>query len=92
MKWFESNLQKLLMEAGTDGLRINHIVRNICNMEPQLFSEGHSYEEAWKEIYQFLRKEDKRGESPYHYVKDRRGHFFFDRTKVAEDGQMRIEF
>ena len=43
MKWFEPNLQKLLLEAGTDGLRISHIVRNICNMEPQLFGEGHLY-------------------------------------------------
>ena len=98
MRWFEPNLQKLLMEAGADGLRINHIVRNICNMESQLFSEGHSYEQAWKEIYGFLRAENKKADSPYRYARDKktgavkRGHFFFDRTKVAEDGQMKIEF
>lgn len=92
MRWFEPNLQKLLTEAGKDGLRINHIVRNICNMEPQLFGEGHTYEEAWKEIYQFLRKEDKREDSPYHYVKNKRGYFFLDRSKLAKDSQMSIEF
>ena len=41
MRWFEPNLQKLLTEAGTNGLRISDIVRNICNMEPQLFGERH---------------------------------------------------
>lgn len=92
MRWFEPNLQKLLIEAGTDGLRVNNIVRNICNMEPQLFGEGHPYEEAWKEIYGFLRGESKKADSPYHYVKDKRGYFFFDRTKVTEDSQMKIEF
>ena len=92
MRWFEPNLQKLLTEAGKDGLRINHIVHNICNMEPQLFGEGHAYEEAWKEIYQFLRKEDKREDSPYHYVKNKRGYFFFDKNKLAKDSQMTIEF
>jgi hypothetical protein len=92
MRWFEPNLQKLLTEAGKDGLRINHIVHNICNMEPQLFGEEHAYEEAWKEIYQFLRKEDKREDSPYHYVKNKRGYFFFDKNKLAKDSQMTIEF
>jgi len=98
MKWFEPNLQKLLLEAGRDGLRISHIVRNICNMEPQLFGEGHPYEEAWKEIYGFLRGESKKADSPYRYVTDKktgavkRGHFFFDSTKVEEDTQMTIEF
>jgi len=92
VRWFEPNLQKLLMEAGKGGLRINHIVRNICNMEPQLFGNGHSYEEAWKEIYWFLRGEDKKVDSPYHYVPNKRGHFFFDHTKVPEDSQMKIDF
>lgn len=92
MRWFEPNLQRLLMEAGKEGLQLSHIVRHICNMEPQLFGEGHSYEEARKEIYQFLRREDKKEDSPYHYVKNKRGHFFIDSTKVAEDGQMKIEF
>ena len=92
MRWFEPNLQKLLIEAGTDGLRISNIVRNICNMEPQLFGEGHSYKEAWKEIYGFLRGESKKVDSPYHYVKGKRGCFFFDRTKVTEDSQMKINF
>ena len=72
MRWFEPNLQKLLTEAGKDGLRINHIVRNICNMEPQLFGEGHTYEEAWKEIYRFLRAENKKSDSPYKYVSGKR--------------------
>ena len=92
MRWFEPNLQKLLREAGTEGLRIGHIVRNICNMEPQLFGEGHPYDEAWKEIYQFLRGESKKADSPYRYVTGKRGHFYFDRTKVTEDSQMTIEF
>lgn len=92
MRWFEPNLQKLLTEAGKDGLRIHHIVRNICNMEPQLFGEGHTYEEAWKEIYQFLRREDKREDSPYHYVKNKRGYFAFNSDKLAKDSQMTIEF
>jgi hypothetical protein len=92
VRWFEPNLQKLLIEAGTDGLRISNIVRNICNMEPQLFGEGHSYEEAWKEIYGFLRGESKKADSPYRYVKGKRGCFFFDHTKVTEDSQMKIEF
>lgn len=92
MRWFEPNLQKLLMEAGKEGLRINHIVRNICNMEPQLFGEEHPYEDTWKEIYWFLRGEDKKTDSPYHYVPNKRGHFFFDHTKVAEDSQMKIDF
>ena len=92
VRWFEPKLQKLLMEAGKGGLRVNHIVRNICNMEPQLFGDGHSYEEAWKEIYWFLRGEDKKADSPYHYVPDKRGYFFFDHTKVTEDSQMKIDF
>ena len=92
MRWFEPNLQKLLMEAGKGGLRISHIVRNICNMEPQLFGEGHSYEEAWKEIYAYLRAEDKKADSPYHYVKNKRGYFFLDPTKQAKDAQMKINF
>ena len=92
MRWFEPNLQKLLMEAGKEGLRISHIVRNICNMEPQLFGEQHPYDEAWKEIYQFLRGESKKADSPYCYVVGKRGHFFFDCTKVAEDSQMTLEF
>ncbi|MBQ6965167.1 MAG: hypothetical protein IJP82_05690 [Bacteroidaceae bacterium] len=91
-RWFEPNLQKLLMEAGREGLRINHIVRNICNMEPQLFGEQHPYEEAWKEIYWFLRAESKKVDSPYGYVTGKRGHFFLDHTKMAEDSQMSIEF
>ena len=80
------------MEAGKEGLRISHIVRNICNMEPQLFGEQHPYDEAWKEIYQFLRGESKKADSPYCYVVGKRGHFFFDCTKVAEDSQMTLEF
>ena len=92
MRWFEPYLEKLLMEAGKGGLRISHIVRNICNMEPQLFGEGHSYEEAWKDIYGFLRAESKKADSLYHYVKGKRGHFFLDRTKLAEDAQMKINF
>ena len=40
-RWFEPNLQKLLTEAGKDGLRINHIVRNICNMEPQVWRRSY---------------------------------------------------
>lgn len=92
MRWFEPNLQKLLREAGTEGLRISHIVRNICNMEPLLFGEQHPYDEAWKEIYWFLRAESKKGDSPYRYVTGKRGHFFFDHTRVAEDSQMNIEF
>jgi len=98
MRWFEPNLQKLLTEAGKDGLRINHIVRNICNMEPQLFGEGHTYEETWKEIYRFLRAENKKSDSPYSYVINKktgavkRGCFFFDGRKVAADAQMTIEF
>ena len=80
------------MEAGKDGLRISHIAHNICNMEPKLFSTPHTYEEAWKEIYWFLRAESKKADSPYRYVEGKRGHFFFDGTKVAEDSQMSIEF
>ena len=80
------------MEAGKEGLRISHIVRNICNMEPQLFGEGHSYEEAWKDIYGFLRGESKKPDSPYRYVQGKRGHFFLDRSCLTEDSQMRIEF
>ena len=89
---FEPNLQKLLTEAGKDGLRINHIVRNICNMEPQLFGEGHTYEEAWKEIYHFLRAENKKSDSPYKYVSGKRGHFFLDKKCLTEESQMTLEF
>ena len=59
MRWFEPNLQKLLTEAGTNGLRISDIVRNICNMEPQLFGERHPYAETWKDIFGYCVK------SPY---------------------------
>lgn len=98
MRWFEQHLQKLLLEAGDEGLRINNIVRNICNMEPQLFNTPHPYDEAWKEVYQFLRAENKKPDSPYRYVTDRetgvakRGYFCIDRSKVAEDVQMSINF
>lgn len=92
MRWFEPNLQKLLMEAGTEGLRISHIVRHICNMEPLLFGTQHPYEEAWKEIYWFLRAESKKADSPYRYVAGKRGHFRFDQRNVAADSQMTIEF
>lgn len=92
MRWFEPNLQRLLIEAGKEGLRISHIVRNICNMEPQLFNEGHSYEEAWKEIYWFLRAESKKADSPYRYVTGKRGHFCFDKSNAEGHSQMTIEF
>ena len=98
MRWFELHLQKLLLEAGDDGLRINNIVRNICNMEQHLFSTPRPYDEAWKEVYQFLRTESKKPDSPYRYVTDKetgnakRGYFFIDRSKVEGDGQMSIEF
>ena len=98
MRWFEPHLQRLLIEAGDEGLRINNIVRNICNMEQHLFSTPHPYDEAWKEVYQFLRTESKKPDSPYRYVTDRetgnakRGYFFFDRSKVEENGQMSIDF
>ena len=92
MRWFEPNLQKLLAEAGRDGLRISHIVRNICNMEPQLFGEQHPYEAAWKEIYGFLRAESKKTESPYKYVSGKRGYFCLDKKSLVEDSQMTLEF
>lgn len=98
MRWFELHLQKLLLEAGDDGLRINNIVRNICNMEQHLFSTPRPYDEAWKEVYQFLRTESKKFDSPYRYATDRetgnakRGYFSIDRSKVEENGQMSIEF
>ncbi|MBR0046812.1 MAG: hypothetical protein IJP75_08035 [Bacteroidaceae bacterium] len=92
MRWFEPYLQTILMEAGEEGLRINNIVLGICNMEPKLFNTPHTYEEAWKEVYQFLRAESKKVESPYRYVEGKRGHFFFDGNNVAEETQMTIEF
>lgn len=98
MRWFEPHLQRLLLEAGDDGLRINDIVRNVCNMEPHLFGTPHPYDEAWKEIYQFLRSENKKPNSPYRYVTDRetgktkRGCFFIDRSKIWRDMQMSIDF
>ena len=92
MRWFEPNLQKLLLVAGKAGLRIHPIVRNICTMEPQLFGEQHPYDGAWKEIYKFLRRESRKDDSPYKYVSGKRGHFFFDHTKVAEDSQMTLDF
>lgn len=98
MRWFEPNLQKLLIEAGAEGLRINNIVRNICNMEPQLFGEQHPYEKAWKEIYCFLRRECKNPHSPYGYVTDKttskqkRGYFTINLSKMADGSQMKIEF
>ena len=98
MRWFEPNLQKLLTEAGTNGLRISDIVRNICNMEPQLFGERHPYAETWKEIYWFLRRESKKPLSPYQYALDKktgkvkRGHVTFNQGKVADEPQMKIEF
>ena len=49
MRWFEPNLQKLLTEAGTNGLRISDIVRNIFDIEPQLLGERHPYAVTWKE-------------------------------------------
>lgn len=91
-RWFESNLQKLLMEAGAEGLRISHIVRNVCNMEPQLFGEQHPYEQAWQEIYQFLRRESQKTDSPYRYVAGKRGHFCIDKRHLAADAQMTIPF
>ena len=98
MRWFEPHLQKLLLEAGDEGLRINNIVRNICNMEQHLFCTPHTYDEAWKEVYQFLRTESKKPDSTYRYVTDKetgsakRGYFFIDRSKVEENVQMSIEF
>lgn len=92
MRWFEPNLQKLLKEAGTEGLRISHIVRNICNMEPLLFGNEHPYEDAWKEIYYFLRAENKKADSPYRYVKGKRGYFYLDCSKMTEEVQMTINF
>lgn len=98
MRWFEKNLRKVLLEAGTEGLRINMIVRNICNMEPSLFGTQHPYEEAWKEIYQFLRVESSKSDSPFQYAKDpdtgvvKRGCFFFDKRKVVESLQLKLDF
>ena len=80
------------MEAGTEGLRINHIVGNICNMEPLLFGTQHPYEKAWKEIYGFLRAESKKADSPYRYVEGKRGHFCLDPKNVAEAKQMFLTF
>ena len=98
MRWFEPHLQSLLLEAGDEGLRINNIVRNICNMEQHLFSTPRPYDEAWKEVYQFLRTESRKPDSPYRYVTDKetgnakRGYFFIDRCRVEEDVQMSIDF
>jgi len=98
MRWFEKNLQKVLLEVGREGLRINKIVRNICNMEPSLFGTVHPYEEAWKEIYQFLRSESAKPYSPYQYVIDKetgeakRGCFCIDKKKIVEDPQMKLNF
>lgn len=91
-RWFEPNLQKLLLEAGEEGLSISHLARNICNMEPQLFGEQHPYEDTWKEIYWFLRTESKKPDSPYRYVTNKRGHFFLDKDYLTEDAQMAIDF
>lgn len=98
MRWFEHNLRRVLLEAGDEGLRINNIVRNICNMEPSLFGVQHPYEEAWKEIYQFLRTETAKPQSPFKYAidketgKTKRGYFFFDKRKVFENLQMKFDF
>lgn len=98
MRWFEVNLFKILNEAGEEGLRINNIVRNICNMEPSLFGERHPYAEAWKEVYQFLRSESEKPNSPYQYVIDKktgnakRGYFSIDKKKIVEDLQMKFDF
>ncbi len=98
MRWFEPHLQTVLLEAGTEGLRINRIVRNICNMEPSLFGVQHPYEEAWQDIYQFLRREASKEESPYDYViekstgKLKRGCFSFNKAKIVDDLQMKIDF
>lgn len=98
MRWFEKNLRKVLLEAGEEGLRINVIVRNICNMEPSLFGVQHPYEEAWKEIYKFLRIESAKSQSPFKYVTDKetgkvkRGYFFFDKKKVFDSLQLKLDF
>ncbi|NLV53903.1 MAG: hypothetical protein GXY64_11675 [Bacteroidales bacterium] len=98
MRWFEPNLQKILTEAGIQGLRINDIVRNICNLEPALFGDLHPYDEAWKEIYQFLGRESKKEHSCYQRVIDkqtqapRRGYFRLDPHRLPDESQMKIEF
>ncbi|MBQ0046211.1 MAG: hypothetical protein KBT33_01710 [Prevotellaceae bacterium] len=90
MRWFEPNLQKVLLEAGKEGLRINNIVRNVCNMEPSLFGVLHPYDEAYGEIYRFLRAEVRKARSPYQYAVDKNtgkqkwGVFCFDKTKMPQ--------
>lgn len=96
--WFEQNLKILLMEAGKKGLRVCDITRNVCNMEPSLFGSAHSYEETWWEIYQFLRSEDAKPQSPYKYVVDKksgkkkRGWFYYDKNKEPQAQQTTISF
>ncbi len=91
-RWFEPYLQSLLLEAGKGGLRINNIVFNVCNMEPKLFNTPHTYEETWSAIYQFLRRESQKTDSPYGYVEGKRGFFCLDATKLSEDAQMNLQF
>lgn len=68
--WFESHLQHVLAEAGDEGLCVGHIVRNVCNMEPALFGQQHTYRQAWSEIYRFLRHESAKSNSPYRRITD----------------------
>ena len=98
IRWFEQNLKQILIEAGGKGLRVCDITRNVCNMEPSLFGTAHPYEETWWEIYQFLRTESDKPQSPYKYVTDmktgkkKRGLFFYDKKKEPQALQTTITF
>lgn len=87
MKWFEPSLKKILIEAGSKGLKVCDITRNICNMHPTLFGPPHPYKKTWWEIYLFLRTESTRKGSPYQYVVDEKtgkriwGRFWYDKRK-----------
>ena len=99
MRWFEPNLQRLLCEAGSNGLRIGVIVRNVCNMEPSLFGVQHPYEQAYGEIYRFLRTQCKKPDSIYSYgdrVNDKgeakHGFFFIDKHKLDSELKTKPDF
>lgn len=98
MKWFEPNLKKVLLEAGRKGLRVSDITRNICNMEPAIFGTPHPYDEAWWDIYQFLRTESLKKSSPYQYVVDKKtgkrqwGRFWYDKRKDNQPVQTTLQF
>lgn len=98
MRWFELNLQKVLLEAGEGGLRVHNIVRNICNMEPTLFGTEHTYEKTWKEVSYFLRTQSTKPGSPYLQYVDKatgnvkRGYYTIDKKKIASEPQQKLDF